>query len=147
MEMVRCPVGDRNVWLAMVEHGSVLGGEQSGHIICSHYGVSGDGLLTGSQLLAIAMERGRPVSGLTDLQRLPQVLVNVPVRRRIPLEDLPRTSRELAEAARCLDQHGRVLLRHSGTEPLVRVMLEGEDADQIQVLADRIAEAIRSELS
>jgi phosphoglucosamine mutase len=146
MEMVRCPVGDRNVWLAMVEHESVLGGEQSGHIICSHYGVSGDGLLTGSQLLAIALERGGPVSGLADLERLPQILVNVPVNRRVPLEDLPGTSRELAEASRRLDQRGRVLLRHSGTEPLVRVMLEGEDADEIQVLADRIAAAIRTEL-
>jgi phosphoglucosamine mutase len=147
MDLVRCPVGDRNVWLAMIEHESVLGGEQSGHIICSHYGVSGDGLLTGSQLLAIALERGGPMSTLADLERLPQVLVNVPVSRRVPLEDLPRTSRELFEASRRLDQRGRVLLRHSGTEPLVRVMLEGEDADEIQVLADRIAEAIRSELS
>jgi phosphoglucosamine mutase len=146
MEMVRCPVGDRNVWLAMVEHGAVLGGEQSGHIICSHYGVSGDGLLTGSHLLAVALERGEPVSGLADLERLPQVLVNVPVNRRVPLETLPGTSRELAEASRRLDQRGRVLLRYSGTEPLVRVMLEGEDADEIRVLADRIASAIRTEL-
>jgi phosphoglucosamine mutase len=146
MEMIRCPVGDRAVWLAMSENDCALGGEQSGHIICSHYGVSGDGLLTGSHLLAIAADRNRPVSALSDLERLPQVLLNVPVARRRPLEDLPSVSRELAATTASLDDRGRVLLRFSGTEPLARVMVEGEDAGEIETLAERLAEAIRSEL-
>ena len=133
--------------MTMKEHGAALGGEQSGHVICSHYGVSGDGLLTGTHLLAIAMERGVPISGLSNIVRLPQVLLNVPVSRQLPFEALPRVSTELAEANRRLDQRGRVLLRYSGTERLARVMVEGDDADEIQTLADRIAEAIRAELS
>lgn len=146
MRVIRCAVGDREVWMTMKEHGAALGGEQSGHVICSHYGVSGDGLLTGTHLLAIASARQHPVSGLSDLMRLPQILLNVPVSRKRPLEELPDVERELAEANRRLDQRGRVLLRYSGTEQLARVMVEGEDADEIQELADRIAGAIRVEL-
>ena len=147
MGVIRCSVGDREVWMTMKEHDAALGGEQSGHIICSHYGVSGDGLLTGTHLLAIAADRGVPISDLSDIVRLPQVLLNVPVSRKLPFEELPRVSAELAEANRRLvDQRGRVLLRYSGTERLARVMIEGEDADEIQTLAESIAEAIRSEL-
>ncbi|MBD3850981.1 MAG: phosphoglucosamine mutase [Acidobacteria bacterium] len=147
MGVIRCSVGDREVWMTMKEHGAALGGEQSGHIICSHYGVSGDGLLTGTHLLAIAADRGVPISDLSDIIRLPQVLINVPVSRKLPFEELPRVSTELAEANRRLNRRGRVLLRYSGTERLARVMIEGEDADEIQGLAESIAEAIRSELS
>lgn len=146
MELVRCAVGDRSVWLTMTEHGSVLGGEQSGHIICSHYGVTGDGLLTGSHLLAIAAASGRPVSTLSNLHRLPQVLLNVPVSRRRPFDDLPTVSRRLAETHRRLEHRGRVLLRYSGTEPLARVMIEGDDAAEIEALAEGLAEVIRKEL-
>ncbi len=146
MELIRCPVGDRAVWLAMTEHGAALGGEQSGHIICSHYGVSGDGLLTGSHLLAIAADRGVPISALSGLERLPQILVNVAVARKQPFEELPRVSRELAHAHESLDGRGRILLRYSGTEPVARVMIEGEDGAEIRDLANSIAEAIRSEL-
>jgi phosphoglucosamine mutase len=146
MGVIRCSVGDREVWMTMKEHGAALGGEQSGHIICSHYGVSGDGMLTGTHVLAIAADRGIPVSGLSDLVRLPQVLLNVEVARKRPFEELPRVSNELAAAEQRLDQRGRVLLRYSGTERLARVMVEGEDSDEIQTLANRIADAIRSEL-
>jgi phosphoglucosamine mutase len=102
--------------------------------------------LTGSHLLAIAADRGVPVSELSGLERLPQILVNVAVARKQPFEELPRVSRELVHAHESLDDRGRILLRYSGTEPVARVMIEGEDADKIQNLADRIAEAIRSEL-
>jgi phosphoglucosamine mutase len=146
MELMRCPVGDRSVWLSMNEHGSVLGGEQSGHIICAHYGVTGDGLLTGSHLLAVAARRGVPLSALSDLHRLPQVLINVPISRMHPFDDLPAVSRQLAETHRLLERRGRVLLRYSGTERMARVMIEGDDATEIAELAGRLAEAIRSEL-
>ena len=132
--------------MTMKEQGATLGGEQSGHIICSHYGVSGDGLLTGTHLLAIAADRGIPISDLSDIVRLPQILINVPVSQKLPFEEVPQVSSELAEANRLLEKRGRVLLRYSGTERLARVMVEGEDGDEIQTLADRIAEAIRSEL-
>ncbi len=143
---VRCPVGDRSVWLAMVANGAALGGEQSGHVICSHHGVSGDGLVTGSQLLAIAARRGLPLSALSDLRRLPQVLLNVPVARKLPFESLPRVVGELAHTRSRLAASGRVLLRYSGTEPLARVMIEGENAAEIEALANGLADAIRNEL-
>jgi phosphoglucosamine mutase len=143
---VRCPVGDRSVWLAMVEGGIALGGEQSGHVICSHYSVSGDGLLTGSHVLAIAASRGRPVSELSDIRRLPQLLINVPVAERRPFDELPGLSAELTAVGARLEGRGRVLLRYSGTEPLARVMVEGEDAAEIDELAGRLADAVRREL-
>ena len=146
MEIIRCSVGDREVWMTMKEHRAALGGEQSGHIICSHYGVSGDGLLTGTHLLAIAADRGVQISGLSDMVRLPQILLNVPVSRKRPFEELPGVSAALAEANSRLEQRGRILLRYSGTERLARVMIEGEDADEIKSLAEGIADAIRSEL-
>jgi phosphoglucosamine mutase len=146
MELIRCPVGDRSVWLAMNDHDSVLGGEQSGHIICSHFGVTGDGILTGSHLLAIAARNNAPISALSNLRRLPQVLLNVPVATKRPFEELPPVTRLLDKTERALRTRGRVLLRYSGTEPLVRVMIEGDDAEEIEALAERLAEAIRSEL-
>jgi phosphoglucosamine mutase len=146
MEVIRCPVGDRAVWMTMKANGSALGGEQSGHIICSHYGVSGDGLLTGTHVLQIAAERGVSLSTLSDLQRLPQILLNVPVVEKLPFEEMPLVTRELEGVNRCLEHRGRVLLRYSGTEPLARVMVEGEDAAEIGELAERLAASIRSEL-
>jgi phosphoglucosamine mutase len=146
MKMIRCSVGDRAVWLAMAEHGSALGGEQSGHIICSHHGVTGDGLLTGSHLLATAVRNGGSVAALSDLERLPQILLNVPVARKQPFDQLVEITKELAAVNRRLERRGRVLLRYSGTEPLARVMIEGEDAAEIEELAERIADAIRGEL-
>ncbi len=147
IEVIRCPVGDRSVWLAMRESGAVLGGEQSGHVICAHHAVTGDGLLTGTHLLAIAAARRCHVSELSDLVRLPQVLHNVQVRRRRPFDELPAVCRELAEATTQLDGRGRVLLRYSGTEPVARVMVEGDDAAEIEALASRLIAAIRQELA
>jgi len=146
LSIKRCAVGDRAVWLAMAEDGVVLGGEQSGHIICSHYSVSGDGLLTGSHLFAIAAAGSRRVSELSDLVRMPQLLLNVPVAERRPFEELPVVAAELAEVETRLNGRGRVLLRYSGTEPLARVMVEGEDASEIEELAGRLADAVKREL-
>ena len=146
MTMKRCPVGDRAVWIAMGEEGIALGGEQSGHIICSHYSVSGDGLLTGSHLLAIAAGKGCQISELSDLVRMPQLLLNVPVAQRQPFADLPTITTELAEVEARLEGRGRVLLRYSGTEPLARVMVEGEDAREISELANRLADAVKRDL-
>lgn len=146
MSIRRCPVGDRAVWLAMTEDDVTLGGEQSGHIICSHYSVSGDGLLTGSHLLAIAAADSRRLSALSGLVRMPQLLLNVPVAERRPFEELPMLTAELAEVERRLEGRGRVLLRYSGTEPLARVMVEGEDAREISELANLLAGAVKRDL-
>jgi len=146
MSMTRCAVGDRSVWLAMKDNSIALGGEQSGHIICSHLSVSGDGLLTGSHLLAIAASKGCRLSELSDLQRMPQLLINVPVAERRPFDDLPGLAAELDEVNARLRGRGRVLLRYSGTEPLARVMVEGEDGAEIDELANRLADAVRREL-
>jgi phosphoglucosamine mutase len=146
MAMIRCPVGDRSVHEAMVEHGAVLGGEQSGHVICSHFGVTGDGILTGLQVLALATASGRRLSELSGLERLPQILLNVPVGRRRAFVELPQVRRTVTAAEDQLGDRGRVVLRYSGTEPLARVMLEGEDEAEITALAEAIAEALRQAL-
>lgn len=146
IELVRCPVGDRAVWETMNRTGSVLGGEQSGHIICSHLSVTGDGLLTGTHLLALAARSGRPLSELSHLQRLPQILVNVKVGQRRPFEEIPTVRSLLKSIEQTLAGNGRVLLRYSGTERLARIMLEGENESQIHALAEELAEAIRQAL-
>lgn len=146
IDLVRCSVGDRWVWQSMLEHGAALGGEQSGHVICAHYGVSGDGLLTASHLLSIAARRGEVVSALSTLERFPQILINVPVARKKSFEDLPSVMASLAATEKKLAGRGRVLLRYSGTEALARVMIEGDDADEIEALAEGMADTIRREL-
>ena len=146
IELVRCSVGDRWVWQSMLEHNAALGGEQSGHVICSHYGVSGDGLLTAAHLLAIAARHGEVVSALSNLERFPQILINVPVAHKAPFEDFPAIVRELAATEKQLVGRGRVLLRYSGTEALARVMIEGDDAHEIKTLAEGLAETIGHEL-
>jgi len=146
MAIKRCPVGDRAVWIAMSEDDIALGGEQSGHIICSHYSVSGDGLLTGSHLLAIAAAENCRISELSDLVRMPQLLLNIPVVRRQPFAELSTVTAELADVEARLNGRGRVLLRYSGTEPLARVMVEGEDAREISEFANRLADAVKHDL-
>ena len=147
IRLIRSAVGDRSVWLAMREHGSSLGGEQSGHVICAHHTVSGDGLVTGTQVLAIAAATGHQLSALSDLERMPQVLLNVHVTHKPPFVEVPSIARQLADTETRLGDRGRVLLRYSGTEPLARVMIEGEDGDEIASLASNLAETIRTELS
>ena len=145
IRLVRCPVGDRSVWQAMRREGIVLGGEQSGHIICAEHGVTGDGLVTGTHILALAAAEG-PLSALSDLERYPQRLVNVPVRRKPPLEAEPLIGEETARAERLLEGRGRVLIRYSGTEPLARVMVEADDPALTEELTTRLAEVIASVL-
>ena len=140
IDVVETPVGDRHVVTAMQEHGLVLGGEQSGHIVFSQYATTGDGLLTGLQVADLARRTGRPVSALgAQMARVPQVLVNVRVARRVDLG----TSAALAEAVRGVESDlgdtGRVLVRASGTEPLVRVMIEAD----LQSVADGAAARLR----
>lgn len=142
IELLRCPVGDRSVWEKMQESGSVLGGEQSGHIICSHHGVSGDGLLTGLHILSLCSDA--PLSAISGFKRMPQILINVPVASRIPFEEIHGLDKAVNSVRARLEGRGRVLLRYSGTELLARVMIEGEDEDEIRVLAEELASIIRA---
>ncbi|MDD3517582.1 MAG: phosphoglucosamine mutase [Chromatiales bacterium] len=141
----RAAVGDRYVMEALLEAGWILGGESSGHIICLDRTTTGDGIVSALQLLQVMTATGRSLHALKqDMEKYPQVLVNVPVGSRVDL-DGSRVIREAVAAARSsLADRGRVLLRASGTEPLVRVMVEGGDARQIRMLADDIAAAVRA---
>ena len=140
----RCPVGDRQVRGAMVAHGVVLGGEQSGHLIFSELLPTGDGLLTALSVIKVISETGRDLADLRqDLEIFPQVLINVPVRAKPDLASEPRIAAAIRRAEQALGDAGRVLVRYSGTEPLLRVMIEGREAAAVRQLADTIAAEAR----
>jgi phosphoglucosamine mutase len=142
--LTRVQVGDRYVVEEMVRGGHQLGGEQSGHVVFLEHGTTGDGLVTALAVLAVMVETGRTLSQLrTVMQRLPQRLVNVRVRERRELDALPGVQRVIARVTRDLGDRGRVLVRYSGTEPLVRVMVEGEQIVQVERYCEEIAAALR----
>jgi phosphoglucosamine mutase len=146
VRLVRTEVGDPAVVREMRAHGYNLGGEQSGHVVFMDCSTTGDGLITALQALAAMVESGRPLGELRKLRRAPQVLRNVRVRERTPLDSIPEIARAIAAAAERLGGSGRLLVRYSGTEMLARVMVEGEDESAIAELADEIAWAIERRL-
>ncbi len=143
--LVRTPVGDRHVVRAMQETGAVLGGESSGHIVQSALSTTGDGIL-GALSVAALVAAGAPLSALADLRKSPQVLRNLRVGRRVPLDDVVHLARAVADAEAELAGRGRVLLRYSGTEPLLRVMVEGSDRRDVEAIADRLCRVAEEEL-
>ena len=147
IELVRTSVGDKYVLEEMVRRGAPLGGEQSGHVIFRQYATTGDGLLTALRVLEIAAKSGKNLDELTkDLEIYPQLLVNVRVKERKPLDQLETVRSEIRRAETSFGARGRVLVRFSGTEPLARVMVEGPDFAQVEHFAHSIADAIRAEL-
>ena len=141
-------VGDRYVLEAMQKHGLSLGGEQSGHIIFGEYSTTGDGLMTALQLLAALKRSGESLSSLGALMtRFPQVLVNVRVRSKAGWQENSRIAAAVQAAEAMLGEDGRILVRASGTEPLIRVMAEGPAQDELERLAGDVAQVIRAELS
>jgi phosphoglucosamine mutase len=147
IETVMTAVGDRYVSDALSEHKGVLGGEQSGHIIFREHLPTGDGLLTALQVIHMLHSRQRPFSWLNSLfERYPQLLLNVPVKNRRPLEDCPDIQQEIQKARSELGDQGRVVVRYSGTEPLLRIMMEGPDAGRLQTLGETIAASARKVL-
>jgi phosphoglucosamine mutase len=147
IQLLRTPVGDKYVLEEMMRTGAVLGGEQSGHVIFSDYATTGDGLLTALRVLEVMRESGLGLDELTsDLKVYPQRLVNIRVKVRKPLAELPAVVEEIRAAEEALGDAGRVLVRFSGTEPLARVMIEGPDLAQVDALTARIAAAIEREL-
>ncbi len=145
--MLRTPVGDKYVLEEMLRRNAPLGGEQSGHIIFSEYATTGDGMLTGLKVLeTCALGQAGLDELAADLKVFPQLLVNVRVKERKPLDQLPGVQREIAACEAELGGFGRVLVRFSGTEPLLRVMVEGAEQTRIEALVARIVAAIRAEL-
>ncbi len=139
-KLVRTPVGDRYVVDEMRRGGYNLGGEQSGHLIFLDHVTTGDGIVGALQVLAAMAREEKPLSELAQVMtRLPQVLVNVKVAQKRPLEDLPTVTKAIGEAEAALGEDGRVLVRYSGTEAKARVMVEGPDEGQIKRFADAIA--------
>jgi phosphoglucosamine mutase len=147
IRMLRAPVGDRYVLEQMQQHDAALGGEQSGHILFPHLATTGDGLLTALVVLDLVARTGKSVDELTeDLKVFPQVIVNVKVREKKPLEEIPTIVSRIQAAEEELKDSGRVVIRYSGTEALARVMIEAESEEAMRRHADAIASAIRSEL-
>ncbi|MEU8839849.1 phosphoglucosamine mutase [Streptomyces roseus] len=147
IDVVQTGVGDRYVLESMKEHGYALGGEQSGHVIILDHATTGDGTLTGLMLAARVAATGRPLAELAGvMRRLPQVLINVPDVDRSRVTTSGELAAAVLDAERELGTTGRVLLRPSGTEPLVRVMVEAADIEQARAVAGRLADAVKSAL-
>jgi len=145
--MLRTPVGDKYVLEEMIRRNASLGGEQSGHVIFREYATTGDGMLTALKSLETSAHDHATLDELAaDLTVFPQLLVNIRVKERKPLDELPGVVDEIRACESALDGSGRVLVRFSGTEPLARVMVEVPDQKQVEEWAERIASAIRSEL-
>jgi len=131
----------------MRKNGAVLGGEASGHIIFSQYHTTGDGLLSALQLLRAVKVSGRPLAELAKLMTLfPQVMINVKVKEKPEIASVPEIERIIKQVEKKLEDKGRVLVRYSGTEPVCRVMVEGEDQETIQQYAEEIAGLIEKRL-
>jgi phosphoglucosamine mutase len=142
LKFVRTPVGDRYVLEEMRKHEYNVGGEQSGHIILSDYTTTGDGFIAALQVLAVVKKSGRPVSEVCHrFEPLPQVLKNVRYKTGKPLDDA-KVKTAIASAQKRLDGQGRLVVRPSGTEPVIRVMGEGEDRDLVEAVIDDVVEAL-----
>ena len=147
IRMLRAPVGDKYVLEEMNKSGASLGGEQSGHILFPALATTGDGLLTALVVLDVVHRSGKSLGQLiADLKNFPQVIVNVKVREKKPLEGIPTVASAIADAEAALRDSGRVVIRYSGTEALARVMIEAESEELMRYHADTIADAIRAEL-
>ena len=142
--LVRCPVGDKFVMDELLRAGLSLGGEQSGHVIFRDLLYTGDGLITALTVLRVMAETGRPLAGLAgELRTFPQVLRNVRVVEKRDWTAIPAAAAAVADVEGRLGGRGRLLVRYSGTEPLLRIMIEGERQEEIEAWADRIAGAVR----
>jgi phosphoglucosamine mutase len=148
LSLVRTPVGDKYVMEEMIKRGLALGGEQSGHVIFADHLFTGDGMATALHVLRTMAATGAELADLAAaLTSYPQVLVNVRVRERVGIDTVPAIARTMRDVETRLDGQGRLLVRYSGTEPLLRIMLEGRDQAEIEAWADEIATAVRTHLA
>jgi phosphoglucosamine mutase len=144
IDIVRCAVGDKYVMEEMLARGLSLGGEQSGHVIFSDYLFTGDGLATSLNVLRTIAASGRELADLaSDLTTYPQVLLNVRIERKVDLRSVPEVAAVMSDVESRLAGNGRLLVRYSGTEPLVRVMLEGRNEAEIRQWAQEIVDAVK----
>ena len=144
-KVLRTKVGDRYVIEAMMKQDLNVGGEQSGHMIFRDFTTTGDGIISALQILRVMVETGKPLSELKKcLVKYPQAQRNMRVREKRPLEELPDVLQLVSETEKDLAGAGRVLLRYSGTEPKIRLLIEGRDGDRINAQADRIAGAVKA---
>jgi phosphoglucosamine mutase len=146
--LVRTPVGDKYVMEEMLKNGFVVGGEQSGHVILAEHLFTGDGMATALAVMRVMVEAGRDLADLADeLVTYPQTLMNVRVRERVDVESVPAVADAMARVRAALGDQGRLLVRYSGTEPLLRIMIEGQDQATVQAWAEEIADAVRNTLA
>jgi phosphoglucosamine mutase len=147
-KLIRTSVGDRYVVEAMRKHGYNFGGEQSGHLVFAEHATTGDGTVAALQVLAIMLREQKSLSELANvMQRVPQVLENVSLPARRPIEDMKALSRHIVSAEKKLGKNGRVLVRWSGTEPKLRLMLEGPEPKVLRALVAEMADAARKDLA
>src|SRR5207248_2108852 len=148
VDLVRCPVGDKYVMEEMLARDLSLGGEQSGHVIFAEYLFTGDGLCTALNVLRTVALSGSTLADLaSELVSYPQVLLNVRVRQRVDLGSVPPVADAIRSVESAIAGRGRLLVRYSGTEPLLRVMLEGESQEEIRVLGQSIVDAVQQNLA
>ncbi|MCH7893524.1 MAG: phosphoglucosamine mutase [Proteobacteria bacterium] len=148
IEFLRAAVGDRKVLAMLHEHNGILGGETSGHIICLDKITTGDGLVAALQILEVVKRTGRKLAELAaEMPRYPQTMINVRVASKPNLDELPAIKKAVAGVEAALGSAGRVVLRPSGTEPVIRVMVEGEDAALVKNLASELAESVEQACS
>jgi len=147
IRVVKTQVGDRYVFEEMQRLGANLGGEQSGHLLFLDHSPAGDGILSALALLSVAAETGEPLAALaTCLRKFPQVLVNVPVRSKPPIDSIRGVGERVGAFEQEMSGRGRILIRYSGTESLARVMIEGADSVRIRAMADDLAGLIRAQI-
>jgi phosphoglucosamine mutase len=147
IDLIRCPVGDKYVMEEMIRRGLSLGGEQSGHIIFSRHLFTGDGIVTALSVLRVMADTGRELADLAgELVTYPQVLLNVRVREKRDLQTVPAVADAMKRVEDRLAGNGRLLVRYSGTEPLLRVMIEGQDQQEIQGWATQIVNTVKEHL-
>lgn len=146
--MVRCPVGDKYVMEELLKRGLALGGEQSGHVIFAEHLFTGDGIATALYVVRALVATGKELADLAaGMTAYPQVLVNVRVKARTDVAAVPEVARAMKDVELRLAGQGRLLVRYSGTEPLLRIMLEGQDQAEITTWANEIADAVRATLA
>lgn len=145
LKLLRTQVGDRYVVEAMLKGGYNLGGEQSGHLVFLNYSTTGDGILTALRVLAVMLREEKPLAELAGfVQTYPQVLMNVKVKEKKELKAVPRAYQAVQAAEQRLNGRGRLLVRYSGTEPLLRIMVEGEDRAEIEQVAQELAHTLET---
>ncbi|MDA0738606.1 MAG: phosphoglucosamine mutase [Nitrospirae bacterium] len=145
ISLIRTPVGDRYILEQMLANGYNLGGEQSGHFIFLDYNTTGDGLISGLQMLKLVKRAERPLSAIAQcMEAVPQVLLGVDVSRKPDLSTIPELQNAIRSCEKSLNGTGRVLVRYSGTESLVRVMVEGQNDAQIRQVADELVEVVKA---